>query len=128
MSVDLSKLAFYSGANYMKRSDLCGSYTIDLSYDGVNSYSGGSLTINHGLGYVPFVDVYPENTTDTIWAGDRVSTYTDRILLSGNTTDDGQIITKDVDDENVTISFKDWTTTSRTSVVVHVLIYLDYGS
>lgn len=76
---DLSKLAFFSGVNYLKRGtdDLCGSTPLTLPAYG----STVSTTINHNLGYIPFFQVFTDITNDgTIWAAQKLDQYTDTSL------------------------------------------------
>lgn len=66
MTVDLSKLAFFSGANYMKREDRSPRYQ-DVS---LGAFGDQTITIPHNLNRIPEVDVQAELTQDgMIWTG-----------------------------------------------------------
>jgi hypothetical protein len=73
--MDLTKIAFDSRLNYLKKDTaISGSTTIALSGGG-----GGATfdTINHNLGYIPFVIVGGElQDTTTLWSNDYVHVYT----------------------------------------------------
>lgn len=117
MGVDLSKLIFYSGVNYMKRSGFCDNTTITL---------GGTTTtpVNHNLGYIPFYDVFMTDGDGVLWNGSRVEAYTGsatQAVWSGEP------------------KLNDWTTTSTLTMSVsnagsltgtrklYWLVYFDYG-
>lgn len=68
MPVDLTKLAFYSGANYMKREDRTTRY-VDIN---ASAFSTGQQVINYGLGFVPEIYVDIDALNDGIrWQGKR---------------------------------------------------------
>jgi len=68
MTVDLEKLAFYSGNNYMKKG-FSGSQ--DLTLGGSNSVV--THTVTHNLGYIPDVYIGAElEDNSVIWASRRV--------------------------------------------------------
>jgi hypothetical protein len=81
--MDLTKIAFDSRLNYLKKDTaISGSITIALSAGG-----GGATfdTINHNLGYVPFVIVGGElQNTTTVWSNDYVHTFTQSSASSPN--------------------------------------------
>lgn len=73
MAVDLTKLAFYSEENYLKRSDFVGSQ--DLTLGGAGAVT--THTVTHNLGYIPFFIVGANINSDTaIWSNNRVWEYT----------------------------------------------------
>ncbi len=79
MAVDISTLNFYSGLNYMKRSEFTGSTEVTLpAADATVSY-----TVTHNLGYVPFI-IAGATLSDTsiIWSNNRVN-YLTETSLSG---------------------------------------------
>lgn len=116
MTVDLSKLAFYSGVNYMKRDSPSGSDDV-----GVDS----TKTATHSLGYIPFYEVYTEiDDSGIIWNNTKIDKFT------------GTSSTGDVRDNPDVAS---WTTTTDLTIKlsnnsgssgtrkVYWLIYKDYG-
>ena len=121
MATDLTKLAFDSRLNYLKRSEFVGNETITLGGDG----SVHTVTVTHNLGYIPFVTVGAHLTdTSTIWSNDRV--------FSG---------TQSVGDRDISLDY--WTTTTTLTIriqngngsfvrsgnrIVYWAVYLDYGS
>ena len=80
MTTDLSKLSFLSTLNYLKRdSDLVGTAVLTLGAFGATT----STTINHNLGYIPFVSVAADvNGDGFIWSNEVVNLYT-QTSLSG---------------------------------------------
>jgi hypothetical protein len=73
--MDLSKVAFDSRLNYLKKdTDISGSTNISLGGSGANT----THTVTHNLGYIPFITVGANlnNTTD-IWSNNRVNELTD---------------------------------------------------
>lgn len=118
-AADLSKLHFHTGINYLKRSEFCG--TTDL-----NTASATSYSVTHNLGYVPFFQVYAElDEADTIWAGGKVSTYTDQTFLSGLGTPPTYIEIRGW--STTTTLTINLTNTSGQTVPIYWLIYLDYS-
>lgn len=118
---DLSKLSFFSGVNYLKRDD-------SLTGDGSTTFTGvpgevAGITIDHNLGYIPFVSVGAELSEPGI-------------LWSNNTTPLLRVSTDD------TVRFLYWTTPTQL-IIRHInsidnpvtgirwvnwVIYLDYGT
>ena len=73
MAVDLTKIAFDSRLNYLKRSEFVGNDTVTLGGAGAVS----TVTVSHNLGYIPFFSVGAELTdTSTIWSNTRVHELT----------------------------------------------------
>lgn len=56
MTVDLTKLGFFSGVNYMKQSSLSGTDTLTVPSAGATV----TKTINHNLGYIPMFTVHSD--------------------------------------------------------------------
>ena len=122
MAIDLTKIAFDSRENYLKRSEFVGSQDVTLGAAGATS----TVTVTHGLGYIPFFSVGAElKDTSTIWSNDYVWTGT-QSSLSG------------IDLE---IAYSYWITSTTLTVqirngdgsfaqsgdrTVHWAIYLDY--
>ena len=78
---DLTKIAFDSRLNYLKRSEFVGSETVTLGGAGSNS----TVTVTHGIGDIPFVTVGVNLTdTSTIWSNDRVWSETQSSLSGGD--------------------------------------------
>lgn len=89
MAVDRTKLSFYSGNNYMKRSEFFGV----VSQPVPPGLSFNTTTINHGLGYVPFFTYAVDFNNDGIlWTTDYV--------VSGHYTDPGPALFRCYVDEN----------------------------
>lgn len=65
MPIDLTKLAFYTGVNYMKKEDRSPRY-VDITTDG----SGvGTAAVDHNLNFIPDYEVGAElNGSGTIWS------------------------------------------------------------
>lgn len=122
---DLSKLAFYSDVNYLKRSEFCGHTTVTLpAYGGTVEHS-----IDHNLGYVPFYQVYSEiDTAGVIWAGGKVSENTDQAFLSGSAADTTYPeIRSWITDTTLTIQLINFTSPTATGTrELYWLIYKDY--
>lgn len=119
-AADLSKLNFHTGINYLKRSEFCGTSSI-------NTALTTTLTIDHNLGYIPFFQVGAElNEAGTIWAGGKISELTDQGLLSG------------LGAPPTYIEIRSWSTTTQLTiklsntasqvVPVYWWIYLDYSN
>lgn len=124
MTVDQSKLSFWSGANYMKRDSSTDSATMTLGASGATT----SLVISHSLGFIPFFDVSAEvDTTDTLWAGEKVNIYTDT-SLSGVSPVDPQLLFW-CDTTKLTIQLINNTSPTATGTrLVEWVIYKDYGN
>lgn len=70
MAVDRTKLSFYSGNNYMKRSEFFSSRSISVP----SGFAFNTITVNHGLGYIPFFSYAVDYNNDGIlWATQWVS-------------------------------------------------------
>lgn len=122
--VDLSKIAFDSRLNYMKRSEFTGSIGLTLGSAGATT----THTVTHNLGYVPFFVVGANlNDTSTIWSNNRVHELT-QTSLTGN---------------DVPVQLQYWITTTTLTIgivngdgslaqvgtrTVFWAIYLDYGN
>ena len=120
---DLTKIAFDSRLNYLKRSEFVGSETVTLGAAGTTS----TVTVTHNLGYVPFVTVGAHlKDTSTIWSNDYVWEETQSSLSGGD----------------LEISYDYWVTTTTLTVqvrngdgafsqsgnrTVYWSIYKDYG-
>ena len=112
MPVDYDKLNFYTGANYMKRSDKSGQSTI----------AGSAVNIDHNLGYIPqFLHYVDLDNNGFLWYGGE------RVFAGTESTSGGWSYPPDV---------KAWTTTNTltlnpenigSSRPCYWLIYLDYG-
>lgn len=118
-AADLSKLNFHSGINYLKRSEFCGTTTL-------NTASDTEHTVDHNLGYIPFYQVYAElDEAGTIWTGGKVSELTDQGFLSGLGAPPTYIeIDSWITDSTLTIQLSN---TASQSVPIYWLIYLDYS-
>ena len=126
MSLDLTKVNFYSGVNYMKRSTYIGSTTLTLpAYGGSVTY-----TITHNLGYIPQYTVQAEiDESGTVWNGGKVSEYTDQFLLSGLAVDETypQLMSWTTT-TTLTIRIENFTSPVATGTrTVYWVIYEDYG-
>lgn len=112
MEPNLDKLNFYSGVNYMKRSDKSGQSTINTS----------DVDVDHNLGYVPQFAVYAELDGDGfLWHGGE------RVFEGTESTSGGGTYPPVVDawsDEN-TLTMHPLNFLSAEDVFW--LIYLDYG-
>lgn len=123
MSVNLSRLAFYSGVNYMKRSSFVGSATLTLP-----AYSGSvTTTISHNLGYIPDIEVSSEiDNSSTIWTPNKLDKWTES-SLSSDTTD--PTLTWWTTTTTLTIRIDNFTSPTATGTrIVYYTVYLDYGS
>lgn len=124
MSVDETKLMFWSGANYLKRSEFSSSASLALG--GLGTYA--TTTITHNLGYIPFFSVYADLTNDgTIWSNDIVNVFTES-SISGVTTTYPTLIYYCT---TTTLTIKILNNTSPLATgsrTVYWTIYLDYGS
>jgi len=118
MTVDLSKLQFYSGVNYMKREDR------NVRYQDVTmaAYGSQTISVNHGLGHIPEVDVQAELTQDgMIWTGNLPEPG-----MEGFYTPSWPQITWWVGTADLTITVSNPTGSSAT-VRVYYLIFKDYA-
>lgn len=69
MQPNLDKLNFYSGVNYMKRSDKSGHQPLNIG--AANTIQ--TMTIDHNLGYAPQFDFYVDLLNDgTYWYGGEI--------------------------------------------------------
>lgn len=120
MAVDYDKLNFYTGANYMKRSDKSGSGKIPCA----GAYQGGpAYTVPHNLGYVPQSLIFAELDNDGfLWyGGQRVWEKTGSTL--GDTTGEPPSVELWVTENNLILYPKRYAG-ERT---VHWVIYSDYS-
>lgn len=118
---DLTKLSFLSSLNYMKRDQSSGTGSVTLPALG----SSVTKTVSHGLGYIPFYEVYTEiDNAGIIWNNTKIDKFTGS---SATGTRDNPLVFN-------------WTTTSTLSIqllntpgatgnrTLYWLIYLDYGN
>lgn len=125
MTVDLTKLAFLSTENYLKRkATLVGSDTITLGSIGTVA----TKVVTHNLGYIPFFQVGADIKNDgTIWSNDLVNVYT-QTSLSGTTTTYPTLLYW-VTTTTLTIALYNNTSPLKTGTrTVYWAIYLDYDS
>lgn len=119
--IDISKISFWSEANYMKRSELCGSASLTLDA------GGGTVTqtIPHNLGYIPFFEVYcDQNGNGIIWSQQKINLYTETSLFA--TLPDPQVTAWSTTDIlTINLSNPNLDSGDRT---VYWLIYLDWGN
>lgn len=116
MTVDLTKLAFYSGLNYMKRDYSSGSDDVAVS---------GTQTIGHNLGFIPFYEVHSEiDDVGIIWNNTKIDQYTGTSLTGF--TNDNPTLTTWTTDNTLTISLSNNAGASGTRKIYY-LIYKDYG-
>lgn len=83
MAVDLTKIAFDSRLNYLKRDGtISGSQVVALT-----AGTDETITINHNLGYIPFYTVAATISDDSIiWSNNiSVRNYAGTVLLSDPT-------------------------------------------
>lgn len=94
MGPDLSKLNFWSGANYMKREDRVVRY-VDIN---ASAFSTGQAVINHAMGFIPEYDIEADLLNDNrIWQGQRPW-----IGMAQTTTDTPQVSSW-IDTANLTL-------------------------
>lgn len=119
MTVDLSKLNFWSGANYMKRVSDDTPYT-DVS---LGSFGSATLPIAHNLGFIPEYDVQAElqGSSGAIWTGNRPW-----VGMAGAATPEAVTFDVWVDTANLTIKLSNPNSGSITVRVYHI-IYKDYS-
>lgn len=123
MTVDLSKLNFYSGANYLKRSSLSDTASLTLPAFG----SSVTTTVDHNLNYIPFFDVFADIDGDgIIWSGgDKVTKYTESSL---GTNPESPRLSVWTTTTTLTITLTNNTSPTATGTrSVYWIIYLDYG-
>lgn len=125
MTIDLSKLAFLSTVNYMKRSPPnTGSTPLALPGSGLTT----SYSVTHNFGYIPYFDVFVDIDNDgVIWAGEKVDRYTD----SSNTGVSPAAPSVDYWSTTtvLTISINNSTSPVATgSRTIYWVTYLDYGN
>jgi hypothetical protein len=115
MDPDLSKLNFWSGANYMKREDRAVRY-IDIT---TPAFGTSQVQINHGLGFIPDYDVEADLLGDgRIWQGNRPWQN-----MASNSSDGPQVINW-MDTTNLTLRLYNPTGSTITRRVYFV-IYKD---
>lgn len=127
MTVDLSKVAFYSEVNYMKRDvEFCGSTTLTLpAYGDTVSYE-----VEHNMEFIPFYTVNAEiDEADTIWTGGKISELSEQFYLSGLFQDPTYpILSHWTTTTTLTIQLDNTTSPTATGDrVIYWLIYKDYG-
>lgn len=122
---DLSKLAFDSRQNYMKRSEFTGSADLVLGTDNeVTTY-----TVTHDLGFVPFFIVGAEqNDSSTIWSGNRVHEYTKTGGFSANVPVELEYWCDETDLTIRIVNGRGTGSQAGQTRTVYWIIYLDYGS
>lgn len=110
MAVNYNILNFYSGSNYMKRSDKSGNRKI----------SSGTVSASHNLGYVPNFLYYVDLDNDgMLWyGGEKVNDYT------GTAFDYTRRVDAWIDTTKLTFD-PSYITSNRD---VYYIFYLDYGS
>lgn len=113
MEPDLDKLNYYSGVNYMKRSDKSGQSTINTA----------DVVIDHNLGYVPQFVVYAElDSNGFIWyGGEKVFEGTESTAGGSSSP---PIVDSWITETQLTMH-PNFFTTARN---LYWLIYLDYGA
>lgn len=123
--MDVTKIAFYSGANYMKRSSTTGHTTVTLPAYG----STVTATEAHVLGYVPDFDVFVDIDGDGIlWAGEKIDQYTES-SLTGIVDPSSPTIEYWSTANVLTVNINNTTTPTATGTRdVYWVIYLDYGN
>lgn len=120
MTVDLTKLGFYSEVNAMKRSSFVGSTSLAQSPGTV------SHVVTHSLGYIPDFDVFSDlNNDGVIWAGEKVHKDTDSSSLVNL---DVPTITANATTSTLTIFLDNSLSSSTGSRTIYWVIYLDYGT
>jgi hypothetical protein len=121
--MDLSKIAFDSRLNYLKRG-FTGSQTVTLGGAGATS----TVNVAHNLGYVPFFVVGANLTnTTTIWSNDRVEQYT-QTSLSGVDLDIRLRFWSTTNTLTIQIRNGDGALAQSGNRTVYWAIYLDYNA
>jgi len=120
---DLTKLAFDSRQNYLKRSTYVGTTALTLPGAGATV----STTITHALGYVPFVSVAAQQVGTTVtWSNN----YVHENLRTSSSADDPVQLSYTVSNTDLVITL----TNGNISYVesgtrnVYWVIYLDYDA
>ena len=112
MAVDYDKLNFYTGANYMKRSDKSGGGTI----------AGSSIGVDHNLGYIPQFNIYADlDDNGILWYGGE------RVFAGTESTSGGWTYPPIVDAWTTTNTLTMRPSNIGSSRPIYWLIYLDYG-
>lgn len=113
MEPDLDKLNFYTGVNYMKRSDKSG-------YSTINS---ANVVVPHNLRYIPQFVYYADLDGDGIlwYGGERVWSGTESTSGGGTPP---PIVDAWITETELTMDPFFFTGTRA----IHWLIYLDYGT
>lgn len=128
MTLDTTKMSFYTDANYLKRdSDLEGTTLLTVPVSG----SVVSHTITHNFGYVPQVYVGVDADNDgIIWSGQKVHAYTESSLGGLVDSDIQQVLSSYyVDTTTLVIYLENQTTTaSGGQRRIYWVIYKDYTS
>lgn len=122
--VDLSKLNFFSGVNYMKRSDRSGQSTRSLAG------AGEVVVVDHDLDYIPHYDAYMDVLGDgTIWYGGTIVDEYTETSLSGYDWPTLDLRTY-VSTTQLTLRIEDITVSPGITGdrELYWLIYLDYGA
>lgn len=121
---DLTKLAFFSGVNYLKRSAVSGSTALTLPSHG----STVTYTVTHSLGYIPFFQVFADQGGDgTIWGASKLDPYTDTSLTGTDLV--FPTLVSWVTTTTLVISLINNTTPTATGTRnIYWLIYQDYGT
>lgn len=124
MSIDISKLAFWSGANYMKRSSLCDNATIAGKADIYTE----AKTVSHNFGYVPFTEVFCDiNNDGKIWGRSPVDNMSEELDLYSGGLYPRPTFYWITDSTALHIYYASSSSTASTGVI-YWLIYLDYGN
>lgn len=112
MAVDYDKLNFYTGANYMKRSNKSGQGTI----------SSSTVDVDHNLGYVPQFLMFADlDNNGIIWyGGERVFEGTESTAFFPSPP-------PEVDSWITTSTLTLYPSNIGSSRPIHWLIYLDYS-
>lgn len=118
MPVDLSKLAFLSSENYMKREDRSPRYQ-DVS---INAFATKNTDIEHNLGFEPEYDVWADLLNDgRIWTGNLPE-----VGMEGFYTPAYCQMNSWTDDDKLTVSIYNPTGSTKT-VRIYYLIFQDYA-
>ena len=123
--LDITKIAFYSDANYMKRiSAFTSSATVTLGAHGAVN----TQTVSHVLGYIPYFEVFAEVDGDgVIWAGEKIDQYTESSL--GGVEPASPILDYWSSTTALTIRLDNTTTPTATGTrTLYWVVYIDYGN
>lgn len=117
---DLTKLQFYSGNNYLKRSQYSGDMTASIA----NSYTVNETSTTHNLGYIPQYIIAANYHNNGIW---WVTEYVGANHGPGGSGDGAITISPQIDTSRLYLrSSSDFTgSISTASVPVKYVIYLD---